>query len=345
MVDEQERFIDDLFLVAGCLYSFTMPELPEVTTISNQLRKEIKGFKIEEISNFGAYRTEPEMAVLKKEVKGKEIYDVERVAKTIVIELKKETPWDKESPSKDSAKEPSYIVIHLAMTGRLLLRDKGDKADPWTRLVFSLKKKSPLEPPLEQRRLLVKELRFCDSRMFGFVKLLSGEQLVEHRKKYGLDALDPSLTPRKLLDNLRKKKTAVKRALLEQELIAGVGNIYANDSLWMAMIHPETLTSELTQVQAAALLRSLRKILEESITHRGSTLGDKMYIDLYGREGTHQNHFRVFGKNGEPCPRCRTKIEFTEIGGRGTFFCPRCQVVRETGSKSPEEGLSQLKLV
>ena len=140
--------------------------------------------------------------------------------------VKKETPWDKESPSKDSA-ETLFLVFHLAMTGRLLLRDKNDKVDPWTRLVFSFKKESPLE----QRRLLSKELRFCDSRMFGFVKLLSGEQLEIHRKKYGPDALDPNLTVRKFLDNLRKKKTAVKRALLEQNLIAGVGNIYANDSL------------------------------------------------------------------------------------------------------------------
>jgi formamidopyrimidine-DNA glycosylase len=281
-----------------------MPELPEVTTISNQLKKEIKDFEVVGVRILGSYRTEPEISVFKKEVKGKEIDDVERVAKTIVIKLK-------------SGSAPSYIVIHLAMTGRLLLRNSDAKADPWTRLVFQL---------ASDKEKLTKELRFCDSRMFGFVKLLSGEQLETHRKKYGPDALDPNLTVRKLLDNLQRKKTAVKRALLEQELIAGVGNIYANDSLWMAGIHPETLTSELTQVQAAVLLGSLREILEESIIHRGSTLGDKMYIDLYGKEGTHQNYFRVFGRDGQPCPRCREKIVFTEIGGRGTFYCPKCQV-------------------
>ena len=316
-----------------------MPELPEVTTISNQLKKEIKGFKIEEVSNFGAYRTEPGMAVFKKEVEGKEIYDVERVAKTIVIGLGVRLPESalrahSDSGSRSDSKS-SYLVIHLAMTGRLLLRDKDDKADPWTRLVFTLSvpppqlRESELRPkglPEFSRWHGEKELRFCDSRMFGFVKLLSGEQLEGHRKKYGPDALDPNLTPRKLLDNLRKKKTAVKRALLEQDLIAGVGNIYANDSLWMAKIHPESLTGELTETQASDLLGSLREILEESIAHHGSTLGDKMYIDLYGQEGTHQDHFRIFGKNGEPCPRCHEKIEFAEIGGRGTFFCPRCQV-------------------
>lgn len=293
-----------------------MPELPEVTTISNQLRKEIKGFEVEDIRILGSYRTEPEISVFKKEVEGKEIADVERVAKTIVIKLK-----------PDSA--PTYIVIHLAMTGRLLLRDENDKEDPWTRLVFQLT--SAKIPDLNSSdpgsdRSGSKELRFCDSRMFGFVKLFSGEQLEGHRKKYGPDALSPNLTSKKLLDNLQKKKTAVKKALLEQDIIAGVGNIYANDSLWMAKIHPETLTSELTQVQAVSLLGSLREILEESITHRGSTLGDKMYIDLYGREGLHQNYFRIFGKEGEPCPRCKEKIEFTEIGGRGTFHCPKCQV-------------------
>lgn len=281
-----------------------MPELPEVTTISNQLRKEIKGFKVEDVRILGSYRTEPEISVFKKEVRGKEVDDVERVAKTIVIKLK-----------PDPA--PIYIVIHLAMTGRLLLRDENDKDDPWTRLIFQL---------ASDKEKLTKELRFCDSRMFGFVKLLSGEQLEGHRKKYGPDALSPDLTSKKLLDNLQKKKTAVKKALLEQDIIAGVGNIYANDSLWMAGVHPETLTSELDEVQAATLVRSLREILEESIAHRGSTLGDKMYIDLYGREGLHQNYFRIFGKEGEPCPRCKEKIEFTEMGGRGTFHCPKCQV-------------------
>ena len=304
-----------------------MPELPEVTTISNQLRKEIKGFTIEGVKSLDSYRTEPEFPVFKREVEGREISDVERVAKTIVIKLTPES-------------EPSYIVVHLAMTGRLLLRDKDDKTDPWTRLIFNLKKESPLE----QRRLLSRELRFCDSRMFGFVKLLSGEQLEEHRKKYGPDALDPNLTSKKLLDNLKKKKTAVKRALLEQEIIAGVGNIYANDSLWMAKIHPEILTSELTQVQASDLLGSLREILEESITHRGSTLGDKMYIDLYGREGEHQSHFRVFGKHKEPCPRCSTAIEYLDIGGRGTFLCPRCQVKKEGVGRKVRENFDESPL-
>lgn len=337
-----------------------MPELPEVTTISNQLRKEIKDFEVDDVRILGSYRTEPEFSVFKKEVVGRKIKSVLRVAKTIVIELKKETPWNKKSPYKDFA-ETLFLVFHLAMTGRLLLRNSGAKADPWTRLVFTLstppgklrsedsvsliRRLSESGRPEPRWQSGEKELRFCDARMFGFIKLLSGEQLEIHRKKYGPDALDPNLTVRKLLDNLQRKKTAVKRALLEQELIAGVGNIYANDSLWMAGIRPETLTSDLTQVQATALLGSLREILEESIIHRGSTLDDKMYIDLYGKEGTHQNYFRIFGKKGEPCPRCREKIVFTEIGGRGTFFCPKCQAKEKIKSGKRPEELNQLKLV
>ncbi len=114
-----------------------MPELPEVTTISNQLRKEIRGFAIEGVKDLDSYRTEPEFSIFKKEVVGKKIQDVARIAKTIVVELKKETPWDKESPSKNPA-EMLFLVFHLAMTGRLLLRNTEDQPDPWSRLVFHL---------------------------------------------------------------------------------------------------------------------------------------------------------------------------------------------------------------
>lgn len=297
-----------------------MPELPEVTTITNQLKKEIAGSTVVDVTSVGGYKTQPG---LREKAIGQKVRSVRRVAKNIVIEL-----------SNFKSQISNYVVIHLAMTGRLLLRQVGQKEDPWTRLVFKLlsskykgeKYKSSGSKEISTRG--ERELRFCDSRMFGFVRLMSQDELEQYSSKYGPDALDEKLTPEVFLNQLKKKKTEVKRALLEQELIAGAGNIYVNDSLWMAGIHPQTKSTEVTSTQAKSLLQALQTILKESIEHRGSTLGDKMYIDVYGREGEHQKYFRVFGKGGEACPRCKSTIEFIEIGGRGSFYCPQCQKKR-----------------
>jgi len=263
-----------------------MPELPEVTTITNQLKREIIGSTIGDVRSVGGYKTQPEFPEFKKRSLGLKVSSVRRIAKNIVIEV----------VSAKGVSTNMYIVIHLAMTGRLLLRSLGYKPDPWTRLVFKLEAGSG-------KPVTGVELRFCDSRMFGFVRLASQEELEQYANKYGPDALDEKLTPKVFLEQLKKKRTEVKRALLSQDLIAGAGNIYVNDSLWMARIHPMTRTTDLKSNDAVNLLGALQEILQESIEHRGSTLGDKMYIDVYGEEGTHQNHFRVFGKNGKPCIR------------------------------------------
>lgn len=289
-----------------------MPELPEVTTIINQLKKEITGSIIVDVESVGGYKTVPEFKAFRDKAIGQKVIGVRRIAKNIVVELKKDN-----YPSGNPVGEALYLVIHLAMTGRLLLRPPGFKPDPWTRIIFKLS--------LDESRIGSHELRFCDARMFGFARLMDAKELEQYAGKYGPDALDEKLTGEKLLARLKRKKTEVKRALLEQDLVAGAGNIYVNDSLWMAKIHPQTLTQDLEQGDAERLLGALQSILKESIQHRGSTLSDRMYIDVYGREGEHQKYFRIFGKNGEPCPRCGIKIESVEIGGRGTFFCPQCQ--------------------
>ena len=312
-----------------------MPELPEVTTITNQLNKEIVGSIIADVVQAGGYKTQPEFAEFKRRSEGSKVLSVKRIAKNIVIELganrhldpSGRTPQDDENTNaQDDGKRGIFLVIHLAMTGRLLLRKPDHKTDPWTRLVFRLTRRVNGLHPTGGESGESKELRFCDARMFGFVRLMNQDELNQYAGKYGPDALDDDLSAQKLLSQLRKKKTEVKRALLEQDLIAGAGNIYVNDSLWMAGIHPQTRTDELQSGQVTKLLEALQEILRESIKHRGSTLGDKMYIDVYGQEGEHQGYFRVFGKANEACPRCGTKIEFMEIGGRGTFFCPNCQV-------------------
>ena len=273
-----------------------MPELPEVHTISSDLNNNIKGYQIINIGIAENYSVYPNNAVFKSEAIGKYIDEIERVAKNIIIKLDSDT----------------FIGIHLAMTGRILLRDEEHTNDRWTKIIFKLKKNSE-----------IKYLRFTDMRMFGKAALYTQEEIQKLKSRYGPDVLDTALTPDKLYEILKSKRTSVKNILLDQEYISGLGNIYATDTLFLSKIHPETPTSLLTLQDAENILESAREIVNESIVDRGSTLPDRMYVDIFGNEGSHQEHFKIYLRNF--CPKCGSKVEYIKVAGRGTYFCPECQ--------------------
>jgi formamidopyrimidine-DNA glycosylase len=273
-----------------------MPELPEVHTIATDLKKHISKSKIVGIDIKDGYKTLPGNQEFIQAVLNQEISDVNRIAKNIKIDL---------SNSKS-------ILIHLAMTGRVLIRRKEFKADSWERVIFTVEKNG--------KQIHV---RFCDMRMFGKVKLLEQSDLEEFRNKYGPEPLKEDLTPEEFLKQVKSKKTSIKNALLDQKVISGLGNIYATDALFLAKIHPETPTTKLTLLMAEKLLETSRIVLEEGIEHRGSTLDDLMYVDVFGKPGSHQDHFKVYSK--KTCAVCETKIDYKKINGRGTYFCPSCQ--------------------
>lgn len=271
-----------------------MPELPEVYTIATDLNSHIKGYVITDLRIARGYIASPDNDVFIKEVKNQKIEKVSRIAKNILIHLENK----------------KMIQIHLGMTGRILLRSPKQQADKWVRILFKLENKPD-----------TKILKFCDMRTFGKVVLLKTTSALKN--KYGPEPLDENLNAERFLEILRSKKTTIKNALLTQELISGVGNIYATDALFIAKIHPETLTKNLSHNNAINLLKSLRKVLNEGIKNRGSTLSDKMYVDIFGREGKHQNFFRIYSKTF--CPTCKSKVVYKTINGRGTYFCPSCQ--------------------
>ncbi len=277
-----------------------MPELPEVETIVRELKKELEGKTIIKADAFSEYKTFPPKDIFIKTLLGCKIKTVSRIAKVIAIEI-----------NKNILKEDIYLVFHLAMTGRLLYKNPKDKSDSHMRVSIKFDDGN--------------ELRFTDVRMFGYCKILSGKDLQLLKDRYGPTPFSTSLNGKTFLDILKRRKTVIKKALLDQEVVSGIGNIYANDSLWMSQIHPETPTAKLNVEQADKLLGALKEILSEGIKHKGSTLDDLMYVDIYGNIGEHQNYFRVYGKNGQPCKRCKTKIETIHISGRSTFFCPSCQ--------------------
>lgn len=273
-----------------------MPELPEVHTIATDLKKHIRGARIVNINIKDTYKTLPDNNAFLEAVINQEIVDVTRIAKNIKIDLANN----------------NHILIHLAMTGRVLLRTKDFKSDLWERVIFTIEKNN--------KQI---QVRFCDMRMFGKVKLLENKDLQEFKTKYGPEPIDMQLQPDEFLKQLKSKRTIVKNALLDQKIISGLGNIYATDALFLAGIHPETPTSKISLEAARRLLEKSRQVLNEGIEHRGSTLEDMMYVDIFGKPGIHQEHFHMYGKT--ICPKCNAKTEYKKLNGRGTYFCPNCQ--------------------
>lgn len=271
-----------------------MPELPEVEIITRGLKKEIIGKKIESVVVLNNYRTSPPSKVFSEQLKGVEITEATRIAKVVTLAL---------------SKNQQFLTFHLAMTGRLLLRKKTDATDAYTRVIFKFTDEY--------------ELRFSDLRMFGYAKLLSLEELGELKEKYGPSPFTKGLDTKKLHSLLASKKGPIKKLLLDQSIIAGLGNIYANDALWIAKIHPEQNAGKLTLENTEKLLAAMQEILTEGIKNGGSTIKD--FVDIYGNPGSQQKHFRVYAKAGQPCMRCSTLIVGTELGGRSTFHCPTCQ--------------------
>ena len=247
-----------------------MPELPEVQTIVGDLKTNIVGYKIPKVIIAKKYSVLPDTNTFEEFTINSKVTNVERVAKNIVLHLDNK----------------HFIRVHLAMTGRVLLREINNKTDKWVRVIFVLQKGK------EQ-----KHLRYCDMRMFGKIEFMDGEAYKKLFKKYGPEILDKTLTTEKFLEIIKNKNTNIKNLLLDQKQVSGLGNIYASDALFLSRINPKTKTSKITYDQANKLLKSARKVLEKGIKNRGSTLFDKMFVDIFGKEGSHQNHFEIYSKD------------------------------------------------
>lgn len=273
-----------------------MPELPEVHTIASDLKKNLVGYRIDKVEIEHGYKVNPNAKDYAQLLIGTTIVKVGRIGKNIVIKLG----------------SGAFLTFHLAMTGRLLLKPPKSPKDPHQKVQLTLSS--------QEKKVC---LRFCDARMFGKTCVLDQEGVQKLKQKYGPDFVLEVITAEIFLSRLQSKKTTVKNALLEQSIVTGLGNIYATDALWIAKIHPEAKTQELTLERAKLLLDSAKEILLEGINHRGSTLPDEAYVDIFGKPGIHQNYFRIYGKSH--CPACKSKVEYKKLNGRGTYFCPVCQ--------------------
>lgn len=275
-----------------------MPELPEVETVRRTLHHALQGRRILEVTRIAWERTiaAPTVDLFKQALHNRAILDVDRRAKYIIIRL-----------DHDEA-----LVVHLRMTGQLMVVDADTIPDQHTHVVFQLDNGQ--------------QLTFRDMRKFGRIWLLDGGELEMLDRKLGPEPLDDTLTLAAFGTLLRRRKGRLKPLLLDQKLLAGLGNIYVDEALWIAKLHPLQLAGDLDEPQIEALYTAIKQVLTNAITNRGTTFAD--YRDGWGSEGSNQNFLRVYGRKGEPCPRCGTPIERITVGQRGTHFCPHCQKIQ-----------------
>ena len=273
-----------------------MPELPEVETIKNDLNKALKGRKIIKLKFYDwAKMLKPSPEAVKKAVEGKKIRDFGRRAKLLLMHLDD---------------HGTTVALHLKLSGQLILRKSTDSPDRFTHIVLELDKGG--------------ELRFNDLRKFGFMKVVESKQDLEKLlSEFGPEPFTPDFTLEKFKEILTKSARAIKTVIMDQSKIAGVGNIYADEALWRARIHPEKPSSKLTDRELKDLYEAISFVLKQGVVDRGTSVDQ--YLDAHGDEGEHARNLKVFRQNGKPCPRCGTEIKKIRVGGRGTHYCPSCQ--------------------
>lgn len=261
-----------------------MPELPEVETVVRTLAPKLTGRRIVDAQFSSHHVVRQNFSKLRAHVRDQTVNSVRRHGKFIVLEL-----------------ENGVLSIHLGMTGKLLLdREPG----PYARAVFQL-----------DRGVLV----YDDIRHFGRIEWSAN--LLARAAALGPDALEVSSD--EFLNMIRNRHARIKPLLMNQRFLRGMGNIYTDEALFEARIHPRAMASRLSRSRVAELHRAMVEILMAAIRSKGSSISD--YVDAAGEKGSFQLQHRVYGRAGEPCPICGTKIRRIVVGQRGTHYCPKCQ--------------------
>jgi formamidopyrimidine-DNA glycosylase len=276
-----------------------VPELPEVETVRRGLERWVTGRRIERVEVLHP-------RAVRRHVSGPVDFAAALAGRTVTgVRRRGKYLW---LPLDDDA----AIVGHLGMSGQMLFQPVGAPDEIHLRVRFRFDDDGP-------------ELRFVDQRTFGGLSLSpGGAELPPEISHIALDPVDPSFVDEQFVDALRRKRTGVKRALLDQTLISGVGNIYADESLWRARLHGARPTETLTRPQARTLLAHVRDVLNEAIG-QGGTSFDSLYVDVNGESGYFDRSLAVYGRGGEPCPRCGAPVRREAFMNRSSYSCPRCQ--------------------
>jgi len=270
-----------------------MPELPEVETVARGLDACLAGRTIRDVTiRWPRTIAFPSVPEFQKLVAGRRVVSVSRRGKYVVVGL-----------------DEGCLLIHLKMSGRLGVVPAAEPLDKHTHTYFDL----------DDGR----QLRFRDVRKFGRIYLVGDPGQVTEELGPEPLAIDFSLEDFRRL--LARRSARLKSLLLNQQFLAGLGNIYADESLFVARLHPLRKADSLTPGEQARLYEGIRLVLDRAVAGRGTTLDDSGYVDAEGRPGAYQDQIAVYGRGGEPCFTCQTSIERIIVGGRSTHFCPRCQ--------------------
>jgi formamidopyrimidine-DNA glycosylase len=272
-----------------------MPELPEVETVRRTLSPAV-GDRISSVwtSGMGLHMARKPPAAKLRKLVGARITAVRRHGKYLLLDTDQTTS----------------ILVHLGMTGRLQIHGKADPRATHTHVVLGLADR---------------ELRFIDARRFGqFDVVVRGEERAHPALAVlGPDALDERIDVAALLATAKDKRTTLKSFVLDQSVIAGVGNIYASEALWRAKLRPTQRTHKLTAPTAQRLAAAIREVIERALANGGTTFSD--FADANGTAGENADYLWVYGRAGQPCPRCKADIRRSVLQGRATYYCAGCQ--------------------
>ena len=274
-----------------------MPELPEVETVRRGLEARVLGRRIVAVEVGHPQVIVGPVELFEQEVRGV-IRRLDRKGKAIAVEL---------VSGSDGKGSGSYLLVRLGMTGQVTVVPRELPVEPHTHVRLALENGE--------------EIRYRDIRRFGRLRYCAPSELEAIFSRLGPDA--PAMTAGEFLASLKGRRTPIKNWLLNQNRLAGVGNIYADEALFEARIHPLTEAARLKQPKALALHRAVEKVLRRAVALQGTSLRD--YVDIEGNPGRFQASLKVYQRTGEPCRRCRRKIRRLVIGGRSSHFCPQCQ--------------------
>jgi formamidopyrimidine-DNA glycosylase len=280
-----------------------VPELPEVETLRRDLEKEVVGKRIKEVQVTGmrSIRRHPNKKHFIGKLEGRKLLGVQRRGKYLLVKLE----------------GGDVLVVHLGMSGQLL-RGKGGSKDP---------------PPKHTHVVLTftqgGQLRFVDPRTFGELFVTAPDELEEHVPELahlGFDPIDDVVSWTRFGEQLIARKAKLKTVLMDQRFVAGIGNIYSDEILFAAGLRYDRSSETLSSQEVRRLYRAMVETLQEAIKHRGSSLADEQYRDLFGELGDFQSLHKVYDREGQACRRCRSTIVRHKFNGRSTFLCPQCQV-------------------
>lgn len=275
-----------------------MPELPEVETVRRGLVSLVKGYKITGAHDLHPRALKSESIAPLKAIQGAKIIDLNRRGKFLWFVLDR----------------PQVLVAHLGMSGQFLIHQQGHAKAKHVRAQFDLTK-----------QMRKRELVFNDQRTFGWVSVEETTDGVPSSAQHiARDPFDAKFDLQETIENFAKRKIRIKTALLNQEIMSGVGNIYADETLWRAKVHPEISTADLSKKKIASIIGYATEVMSEAI-EQGGTSFDDLYINVNGESGFFEQALAAYGRTDEPCPRCGTPIRRITFGARSSHFCPRCQ--------------------